>query len=107
MVSLWFVSRLDETRVTSDEKRGIKLISKTFGKKAWECSVIVFTFANSVSASEYKEAVDKRTELIRREIAKYAGEDIANQIASIAVDNHSETTPDASSGLESSSQEFL
>jgi small GTP-binding protein len=24
--SMWFVSRLDETRVTADEKRGIKLI---------------------------------------------------------------------------------
>jgi hypothetical protein len=99
MVSMWFVSRLDETRVTSDEKRGIKLLSKTFGKKAWECSVIVFTFTNSVSAPEYQETVDKRTELIRREIAKYAGEDIANQIPSIAVDNHSETTPDGKQWL--------
>ena len=97
--SMWFVSRLDETRVTSDEKRGIKLLSKTFGKKAWECSVIVFTFANSVSASEYQETVDKRTELIRREIAKYAGGDIANQIPSIAVDNYSETTPDGKQWL--------
>ena len=58
---MWFVSRLDETRVTSDEKRGIKLLSKTFGNKAWECSVIVFTFANSVPAPEYQETVDKRT----------------------------------------------
>jgi AIG1 family len=80
MVSMWFVSRLDETRVSRDEKQGIKLISKAFGKQAWDCSVIVFTFANSVPVSEYKEAVDKRTELIRREIAKYVGEDIANQI---------------------------
>ncbi|PAX51620.1 GTPase [Brunnivagina elsteri] len=31
MVSMWFVSRLDETRVSSDEKRGIKLLSKAFG----------------------------------------------------------------------------
>lgn len=28
---IWFVSRLDETRVTTDEKRGIKLISEAFG----------------------------------------------------------------------------
>ncbi len=31
--SMWFVSRLDETRVTNDEKRGIKLISEAFGSK--------------------------------------------------------------------------
>jgi GTP1/Obg family GTP-binding protein len=73
MVSMWFVSRLDETRVSRDEKQGIKLISKAFGKQAWDCSVIVFTFANSIPTSEYKEAVDKRTELIRQEIAKYVG----------------------------------
>lgn len=99
MVSMWFVSRLDETRVSRDEKQGIKLISKAFGKKAWDCSVIVFTFANSVPVSEYKEAVDKRTELIRREIAKYVGEDIANQIPSIAVDNQTDTTPDGKKWL--------
>jgi GTP-binding protein EngB required for normal cell division len=99
MVSMWFVSRLDETRVSSDEKKGIKLISKAFGKEAWDCSVIIFTYANSISASEYQEAVDKRTELIRKEIAKYVGEDIANQIPSIAVDNQSETTPDGKKWL--------
>jgi GTPase SAR1 family protein len=99
MVSMWFVSRLDETRVSSDEKRGIKLLSKAFGNKAWSCSVIVFTFANSVSASEYQEVLNKRTELIRREIAKYVGEDIANKIPSIAVDNQSETTPDGKEWL--------
>ncbi|PAX45684.1 hypothetical protein, partial [Brunnivagina elsteri] len=71
-----------------------RVAPKAFGNKAWNCSVIVFTFANSVPASEYQEVLNKRTELIRREIAKYVGEDIANQIPSIAVDNQSETTPD-------------
>jgi small GTP-binding protein len=99
MVSMWFVSRLDDTRVTSDEKQVIKRLSKAFGKKVWECSVIVFTFANSVTASEYEEAFKIRTELIRKEIAKYVGEDIANQIPSIAVDNTSETTPDGKKWL--------
>lgn len=42
---------------------------------------------------------DKRTELIRREIAKYVGEDVANQIPSVAVDNHNETTPDGKQWL--------
>ena len=61
MVSMWFVSRLDDTRVTSDEKQVIKGLSKAFGKKVWECSVIVFTFANSVTASEYEETFKIRT----------------------------------------------
>lgn len=99
MVSMWFISRLDETRVSSDEKRGIQLLSKAFGKKAWECSVIIFTFANSVPVSEYEERLNKRTALIRKEIAKYVGEETANQIPSIAVDNLSETTPDGKKWL--------
>src|SRR5919199_4451993 len=92
--SMWFVSRLDETRVTSDEKRGIKLISDALGSKVWEHAVIIFTFANNKDASSYPVALQKRTELIQKEIAKHAGAEIANHVPSVAVDNKSETTPD-------------
>ena len=64
--SMWFVSRLDETRVTADEKRGIKIISEAFTPKIWEHAVIIFTYANSVREERYKEALEKRTELIRK-----------------------------------------
>ncbi|MBX9255469.1 50S ribosome-binding GTPase [Desmonostoc muscorum CCALA 125] len=97
--SMWFVSRLDDTRVTSDEKRGIKLISDAFKLKIWEHAVIVFTFAGNVDASKYEFALKKRTELIRNEIAKHVGINIANNIPSVAVDNKSETTPDGEKWL--------
>ena len=96
---MWFVSRLDETRVTGDEKRGIKLISEAFGADVWKHAVIVFTFANSISSSKYLEAVEKRTELIRKVIAKYTSVDLANNIPSVAVDNTNETTPDGEKWL--------
>ena len=97
--SMWFVSRLDETRVTSDEKRGIKLISDAFGSKVWEHAVIVFTFANNKNASSYPVALQKRTELIQKEIAKHVGVEIANNVPSVAVDNKSETTPEGEKWL--------
>lgn len=97
--SMWFVSRLDETRVTADEKRGIKLISEAFTPKIWEHAVIIFTYANSVREERYKEALEKRTELIRKEISKYANAEIANNIPSVAVDNTSKTTPDGEEWL--------
>jgi GTPase SAR1 family protein len=97
--SMWFVSRLDETRVTSDEKRGIKLISEAFKSNIWQNAVIVFTFAGNIDASKYELALKKRTELIRNEIAKYTGIVIANNIPSVAVDNKSETTPDGEKWL--------
>lgn len=97
--SMWFVSRLDETRVTSDEKRGIKLISDALGSNVWEHAVIVFTFANNKDASSYSVALQKRTELIQKEIAKHAGVEIANNVPSVAVDNQSKTTPDGEKWL--------
>ncbi|MFO0099571.1 MAG: GTPase [Aphanizomenon sp.] len=92
---MWFTTRLDDTRVYSDEKRGIKLISEAFKPKIWEQAIIVFTFADNLSDDKYPIALEKRTELIRKEIAKYAGVTIANNIPSIAVDNLSEFTPDS------------
>lgn len=97
--SMWFVSKLDETRVTNDEKRGIKLISDAFGSKVWEHTVIIFTFANNKDVSSYPVALQKRTELIQKEIAKHAGIEIANNVPSVAVDNKSKTTPDGEKWL--------
>jgi small GTP-binding protein len=90
--SLWFVTRLDEARVTSDEMRGIKIISEAFTPKVWEHSVIIFTRANK--ADDYLVDLEERTKRIRSEIAKYTGNEVASNIPSVAVDNKSKTTPD-------------
>jgi small GTP-binding protein len=90
--SIWFVTRLDEARVTSDEMRGIKIISEAFTPKVWEHSVIIFTRANK--ADDYLVDLLERTKRIRSEIAKYTGDEVASNIPSVAVDNKSKTTPD-------------
>ncbi|MEH1949117.1 MAG: GTPase [Nostoc sp.] len=99
--SMWFVSPLNETRVRRDEIEAIELISRAFGKQVWEHAVIIFTFANSVNASKYPEALKKRTELIRKAIANCedVGLVVANDIPSVAVDTGSETTPDGEKWL--------
>jgi GTP-binding protein EngB required for normal cell division len=91
---LWFVSRLDDVRVSADEKRGIMLVSQAFGHKVWEHAVLVFTFASKVEASEYTRKLLRRSELLRDEVAKYAGEAIGRGLPAVAVDNKDETTPD-------------
>ncbi|OUL26354.1 hypothetical protein BV378_13110 [Nostoc sp. RF31YmG] len=95
---LWFVTRLDDSRVGEDEKKGIQIISEAFTPELWEHSVIVFTRANK--ADDYLEELEERTKRIRDEIAKYAGHAIANKIPSVAVDNKSQTTPDGKRWLE-------
>jgi GTPase SAR1 family protein len=97
-----YVTRLDETRVTGDEKRGIKVITEALGQKIWKHSVIVFTWANSPKTStpeKYKEVLEKRTNLIRKEIEKYAGVEIASDIPSVAIDNMTKTNPDGEEWL--------
>jgi predicted GTPase/tetrahydromethanopterin S-methyltransferase subunit G len=94
-----FVSRLDEARVTGDEKRGIQLISHAFTPQVWERAVIVFTHANSVPAKQYREILEKRTDLIERVIARYTGVGIAREIPSVAIDNMSKTTIDGEEWL--------
>ncbi|MBE8999730.1 50S ribosome-binding GTPase [Nostoc sp. LEGE 12447] len=95
---LWFVTRLDDSRVGEDEKKGIQIISEAFTPKVWEHSVIIFTRANK--ADDYLEELRERTKRIRDEIAKHIGHEIANKIPSVAVDNKSQTTPDGKRWLE-------
>jgi len=96
---MWFVTRLDDTRVSTDEKKGIKLISEGFKAKIWEQAIIVFTFADNLSREKYPIALEKRTELIRKEIAKYAGVAIANNVPAVAVTNSNIFTPDGNKWL--------
>ena len=94
---LFFSSLMaDERSVLKDEKRAIRIISEAFGKKIWEQSVIVFTCACSrnIVLYEYQNDLKEWTKILKKEIKEYAGEDIAEQIPSVAVDNNSETTPD-------------
>ncbi|WP_199248618.1 hypothetical protein [[Phormidium] sp. ETS-05] len=71
--SMWYVSRLDETRPEDDE-RVIKIISKALGNRPWENAVIIFTFANNVKPEKYSEKLRKKTELIHKAIAQYMPE---------------------------------
>jgi GTP-binding protein EngB required for normal cell division len=91
---VWFVTPLDETRVRSDEMRGIQMISAALGKELWEHAIIVFTFSNNVQPERFKEMLEVRTSLIRKQIARYAAPGVADAIPAVAVDNLHEYTHD-------------
>jgi GTPase SAR1 family protein len=91
---MWFVTRLDEPRVSSDEKRGIRMITEAFGPRVWERAILVFTFANNVRPERYSESLARRGELIRKEVAQYVDAGAATELPIVAADNESETTPD-------------
>ena len=92
---VWFVTRLDDTRVTADEMRGIRLITKSFGKDIWKNAMIVFTFGNARRPDiTYREMFTNRRRLIRDEIAKNTSKEVAAEIPAVSVDNMSEITGD-------------
>ena len=92
--SVWFATPLSEKRVRSDEKYGIKVISEQFGIEIWEHAVIVFTFSDYITREEYSRTLQTRTELLRKEIAKYTGKEVASRIPSVASSNIKQTNPD-------------
>lgn len=97
--SMLYVSRLDETR-PADDKRVIKIISQALGSRAWEYSVIVFTFANMVEPSQYQAKLNKKTQLVRQAIAESIFEsEFVSQIPVVAIDNKSKTTLDGEQWL--------
>jgi GTP-binding protein EngB required for normal cell division len=93
--SIWFVSRLDETRVSSDEKRGIKIITESLGKDCWKQAILIFTRADK--ADDFEMDIIERTNIIREEIGKYFTD--AKNIPSVAVSNVSSTLPNGKEWL--------
>lgn len=96
---LWYVTRLDEPRIRRDELMSLRLVSQTFGEDVWKRAIIVFTFADMVNPTEYKQYFVQRTKLIRSEITKFVGPLDAKGVSSIAVANGDDgplTLPDGS-----------
>ncbi len=97
---MWFVTRLDEHRITADEQSAIQRITTILGEKSWNHALIIFTHANNVKPTwKFADIVKKRSERLRVEIAKHTGWDIASSIPSVAVDNLEEVTHDGQKWL--------
>lgn len=80
---VWFVSELDATRVTGDEKRGIKMITEALGEALWSRSIIVFT--RSDKSTSFEDDLAERSKIVRAEIGKYFKG--SSKIPSVAVSN--------------------
>ena len=89
---LWFVTELNASRVTGDEKRAIQLVNKAFSKEVWHHAIIVFTHGDLVDAEKYQEKLGRRTQLIRNAIRDVSPEGTRYRpIASVAVSNKQDT----------------
>jgi cold shock CspA family protein len=91
---IWFTTPLSEPRVGSDELMGISHITKVFGSKIWERSIIVLTKADLVHPMDYSRTYRGRTDVLIEKIADFAGKEIAKHIPTVAVSNIFDHTPD-------------
>lgn len=90
---LWFVSRLDETRLSSDEQYALLLITNTLGQDIWDRALIVFTHACNWSVEQrFEEALRERTQVVKDYIEKITGKKQVS-LSSVAVDNAFESLP--------------
>ena len=89
---LLFITELDATRVSSDERRGIQMLTEALGASVWENALLVFTRADKVEAKEFEADLKERTGLLRETIAAYAPLHAA-YIPALAVSNTSEKLP--------------
>lgn len=96
---LLFVTQLNENRVRSDERNGIRLLYNDLGPQIWKHSVLVFTYSSSIKKDKFEEAKSMRAKLIREVIAQHIGESEAAAIPAVFIDNSTETLPDGSRWL--------
>lgn len=92
---IWFVSELDAARVTSDEKRGMKMLTKALGENCWGNSIIVLTRSDRSEA--FEDDLENRSILLRKEIGKYYPK--SNEIPVVAVSNKYKTLPNGKKWL--------
>jgi len=84
----WFVTRLDFTRLSADERRGIRLVTQAFGPALWKRAVIVFTFRDALPRARVDEAMAARAGLIRGEVAVHAGPLAARGLRAVCVNSN-------------------
>jgi predicted GTPase len=97
---LWFVTSLLEASISPSEKRAIEIITCAYGEDAWRYAFIVFTCSETLElGSTYQEIYRQKTESMRREIARFAGEEIAKDIPAVIAANMPKTVPDTGGWL--------
>jgi predicted GTPase len=97
--NILYVTPLSDTRIRSDEIRGIETITKAFGGKIWENSVIVFTFADAIVPDKYQYTFIERSRLMKQTIQKFVDASIVSKIPTVAVTNRSEKLPNGNEWL--------
>jgi len=91
-----FITPLNETRVSRDERIALRSLSAAIGKELWENMIVVFTFACSQlpGNADFQPFLTSRIGAFKEFAAQISSKNIANSLPFLAVDNSSKVTPD-------------
>jgi hypothetical protein len=91
-----FVTPLNETRVSRDERIALRSLSSAIGKQLWENMIVLFSFSCSrlPGDSAYGTFFDERIEAFREFVAQLSAGKISQDLPFLAVDNSSKVNPD-------------
>ena len=93
---VFFVTPLNETRVSRDERIALRSLSSAIGEELWDNMIILFSFACSrlPDNSEYSRHVELRVNALRDFITELTAASTSRGLPVLAIDNSSNTTPD-------------
>lgn len=91
-----FITPLNETRVTRDERIALRSLSAAIGKELWENMIVLFSFACAPlpGQSKFDLFVSDRAEAFRKFVAEISSERISKSLPFLAIDNTNASTPD-------------
>jgi hypothetical protein len=82
---IWFVTCLDATALNVDEQNVIKWLSTMLGEQVWRDALLVLIHNRTTIPLQCATMMKKRSEIVRAEVSRSTGWDIARSITAIAV----------------------
>jgi len=91
-----FVTPLNETRVSRDERIALRSLSAAIGKELWENMIVLFSFSNSKlpGGAEYTAFFEERSSALREFVADVCSKKVSQNLPFLAIDNSTQFTPD-------------
>lgn len=93
---VFFITPLNETRVSRDERIALRSLSSAIGKELWENMIVLFSFACSrlPDNSEYNPYVELRVHAFRDFITELSAVSTSRSLPFLSIDNTAPATPD-------------
>lgn len=92
-----FITPLNQTRVSKDERIALRSLSSAIGKELWENAIVLFSFSCSKLPGRdpsFESFLALRIEAFREFVSEISSPKISKSLPFLAIDNSSKSSPD-------------